>query len=213
MDGVIALGGKHPSKFIQKLRELPAIGADSGFDFLWKYRFNVKFVLGDFDSIQLLPQNVGVPYRVFPKEKDESDAELAFIYAEKELGWKSWSVIGGSGERIDHFLALLSLAPRYPAWNEWWMENDHGILLSSQRGMVCSSQPGQRVSIIPLGIIVPKVISEGLRWPIDSLDWKSQVSLSNETTNQQFSIYCEVGHIIILRDLEVALEFGIRSID
>ncbi len=209
MQGIIALGGKKPQVFPRVLRDLPAIGADSGFDFLLEKGFKVEIVIGDLDSTEKDPQSLGVPYRRFPTDKDESDAQLAFDHAREVLHWSRWQVIGGSGARIDHFLALLGLIPLYSEWEEWWMENDHAFLLSKGKKIACPALPGQRVSIVPLGYHPPRLSATGLRWSIDRLDWTQMCSLSNETMTDNFSVYCEFGHAMVIRSLEVAVEFRI----
>lgn len=185
------------------------MAADSGFDFLWEHGFKVEIVIGDLDSTQLKPENLGIPYKKYPPDKDESDAQLAFLYAQQVLQWSKWQVIGGSGQRIDHFLALLSLIPQFPEWEEWWLENDHAYLLSEGKSLVCPSAPGQRVSLLPVGFTLPRVESSGLRWPVEHLDWKQQCSLSNETSADNFRVQCIHGNLMIIRSLEVAVEFRI----
>lgn len=207
MRGIIALGGRRPQRYPEDLRQLAAIGADSGFDFLWEEGFDVTVVLGDFDSTRYTDTPAGVLRLRFPPDKDESDAELAFRHARERMGWTEWVVIGGSGERVDHFLALLHLAVQFPEWREWWLEQDHGILLPSRTGVRIPSEPGQRISLLPLGLSPPRVKALGLRWPVEGLDWSTRVSLSNEATADRVDIYCEEGGVIIIRSLEVALEF------
>lgn len=209
---LIALGGGFPDILPPELKGAEVLAADSGYDRLWERGIRPLAVVGDLDSIRLRPWEEEVPCLPAPRDKDESDAELAFLYA-RELGWKAWQVVGGSGQRLDHLLALLALVPHYPEWKEWWLQEDHVCFLHAGQALTIPARVGQRVSILPVGFIEPVARAVGLRWSIDSLDWKRRVSLSNETVGDVFHVYCDRGHLAIIRSLEVGVEFRVRSAD
>src|SRR5262245_27513563 len=69
-------------------------------------------VIGDMDSLDPTTLEVlsrrGVEVRRYPREKDETDLELALLYA-AELGATTIDVLGALGGRWDHTLANVAL--------------------------------------------------------------------------------------------------------
>jgi thiamine pyrophosphokinase len=83
------------------------IAADGGLDHTLRWGLTPDLLVGDFDSVQgRLPQ--GVPCRQFPREKDETDMEIA-LKAGLEEGYRHFVFSGASGGRADHTLANLQL--------------------------------------------------------------------------------------------------------
>src|SRR5262249_59879246 len=75
-------------------------------------------VIGDFDSADPAALEAavagGAEVRRYPADKDQSDLELA-LHAARAGGAKRVIVVGGSGGRLDHFLAnaLLLASPSF----------------------------------------------------------------------------------------------------
>ena len=117
---LIFTGGKSPSteKILSTLKNFKidinssfVICADSGLEIAHNCGIKVDFLLGDMDSIdKTLLEKIdnSVCKEVFSKDKDFSDTELAFIHT-KKIPHNKIFLIGGSGGRVDHFIALLSL--------------------------------------------------------------------------------------------------------
>lgn len=83
------------------------IGADKGALTLIKHRLIVDYALGDFDSIDTDEKhkikNKAKVFKEYPKEKDETDLELALMKA-FELNATKIYLFGVTGGRIDHTL-------------------------------------------------------------------------------------------------------------
>lgn len=86
------------------------IAADGGYKYLSKIGIKPDLLVGDFDSLEYIPENVKI-YR-FPAEKDDTDMGLA-IQKGIELGFSEFSLYAGSGTRNDHFFANLQLLNRF----------------------------------------------------------------------------------------------------
>ena len=86
------------------------IAADGGYRYLEKASVKIDFLVGDFDSLGYVPENI-VIFR-FPSEKDDTDMGLA-IQKGMEMGFKDFSLYAGSGTRYDHFFANLQLLARF----------------------------------------------------------------------------------------------------
>jgi thiamine pyrophosphokinase len=86
------------------------IAVDKGVDFALKHDLTITHALGDFDSIsksayeKLIQQSISK--QIFPKEKAQSDVELAIAWATTQ-GYDTINIVGFSGGRLDHYQALL----------------------------------------------------------------------------------------------------------
>jgi len=77
------------------------LAADGGLRHFQKLSAQPDEILGDFDSLGYVPQDA----RVFPVEKDDTDAMLAARRG-LALGYRSFLIYGGlDGVRLDHTVA------------------------------------------------------------------------------------------------------------
>ena len=77
------------------------MAADGGYAHLEKLGLTPDGVLGDFDSLGYVPRDA----KVFPVEKDDTDAMLA-VRQGLELGYQRFVIYGGlDGPRLDHTVA------------------------------------------------------------------------------------------------------------
>lgn len=82
------------------------IAADAGFRYLEKYGIQADYIIGDFDSLDYIPQSPNV-IRLNP-EKDMTDMSAA-VDIGIEKGYRIFRLFGGTGGRIDHTIANLQL--------------------------------------------------------------------------------------------------------
>ena len=82
------------------------ICADSGFDIATECGFAPDLLIGDFDSIKAIPDNVNKI--TLPVEKDVTDTVAAFNEG-VERGFNSFVLFGGTGGRFEHTFANISL--------------------------------------------------------------------------------------------------------
>ena len=129
-----------------------------------------SIVIGDLDSLtpddrQQL-QGKGVEIRQYPRDKDETDLELAFAYA-CQSRYHEIRVVGGLGGRLDQTLGNLSLLtnPEFAALD---IRIDDGVEEAFFTRSRCEvhGKPGDIVSLIPWGGEVSGICTEGLRWPL-----------------------------------------------
>lgn len=101
---VIFTGGKIDDdfSFIEKnnLKESFIICADSGYNYAEKLNIIPDIIVGDYDSLGFIPENIKEKL-VFPVEKDDTDLMLAIKEAIKR-GYKEIDIYGGFGGRFDH---------------------------------------------------------------------------------------------------------------
>lgn len=80
------------------------IAADGGYRYCLAEKLKIDLLLGDFDSLPQVPQLENVER--FPVEKDDTDTMLA-LKKGLSLGYRTFSIFGGTGGRLDHTLANL----------------------------------------------------------------------------------------------------------
>ena len=79
------------------------IAADGGYSHALNLGLTPDCILGDFDSLGYVPEGA----KVFPVEKDDTDAMLSVRHG-LELGCKEFYIYGGmEGDRVDHTVANL----------------------------------------------------------------------------------------------------------
>ena len=138
----------------------------------------------------------------YPPAKDETDLELALIYAAAQAD--EIVILGALGGRLDHEIANLLLLA-HPA-----LENVTARIVTPEqtaflirRRTVITGNPGDTVSLIPLGGDAHGVTAQGLRWPLDGETLRfgpargvSNVLLGGEAvvTVQQGVLLCVVIH-------------------
>ena len=82
------------------------ICADGGYDYAVEADLIPDLLIGDFDSIKAIPENVAKI--TLPVEKDVTDAVAAFNEGVKQ-GFASFVLFGGTGGRFEHTFANISL--------------------------------------------------------------------------------------------------------
>lgn len=103
MRWVFACGGEFAAdKFVLERGDV-LVAVDSGYDKV-KDLAEVKYAVGDFDSLGYVPEGVKVIRH--PSVKDYTDTQLALEFAESK-GAKNCVIYGGLGGRLDHTLANL----------------------------------------------------------------------------------------------------------
>ncbi|MCS7179141.1 MAG: thiamine diphosphokinase [Anaerolineae bacterium] len=186
------------------------IGADGGTHHLLAVGRFPHEVVGDLDSLSpaLLDelQRQGTRISRYPREKDETDLELALRHA---LAYQPEviRVLGALGQRLDQTLANLALlaAP--------WLEGvdvrlDDGVeeVLMVQSEAVLSGRAGETVSLIPWRMPVEGISTEGLRWPLreETLYPERTRGISNEMTGAIARIRIRAGHLLVIHRKEVS---------
>lgn len=182
------------------------VAADGGALALERWKVLPHLVVGDMDSlgdagVQRLARR-GIAVAKFPKEKDESDLELAVAQA-IAAGAQEIVLLGAlGGERLDHEAAnLLLLAD--PGYDGVRLEARRGALrLSAVRGpgsLPLDAPPGTLVTLLPVAADAEGVRTEGLRYPLagDTLAFGKSRGLSNEIASQPASVALARGTLLI----------------
>lgn len=147
------------------------IAADGGAQHVLRMGFTPHVVIGDMDSltqeqVERLKQ-AGCRFLTYPTRKNETDAELALLYAVKQ-GADQIIILGASGGRIDHTLAnvLLLTLPELKGVQVSLVDGQQEVILIRGEGTI-RGQVGDSVSLLPLAGDAEGITSSGLEYTLD----------------------------------------------
>jgi len=192
-----------------KIRELLGtddfiICADGGTHHALALDLRPNLVVGDMDSIQKEHwqklEKAGVAIELFPRDKNETDLELAINraveYAPKEI-----MIVAALGGRLDQTLANITLltAPQHAALNIRLDDGVEEIFFCRAQAQV-HGRSGDLVSLIPWGGPVHGVLTQGLKWPLTSetLYPDKTRGVSNEILGDKAGIKISSGLLLVI---------------
>lgn len=211
MTGIIFTGGKGPPPELIRILINEAQGerviaaADSGLDAAEKAGLRPDWIIGDMDSISGLAKLDAYPkQRVmrYPIDKDWTDTELAFSCLRENGCDKIW-IVGGGGGRIDHLFGIRSLCER-EAFPERWITDTADIHCAQadegqDAALILHQRKSALVSVLPLADGPWKILSRGLKWPLDEVKWdKGFTGLSNEALDGEVSLTIKQGRFMVI---------------
>ncbi len=144
--------------------------ADGGTAHAVRLGLTPHVVIGDMDSLPLtlradLTQQ-GCQFIVHPPNKNETDLELALLYAVHQ-GASPIIIFGAFGRRLDHTLGnVLLLSHPQLAQSEVRMVGDAQEMCLVRRQADFQGAPGDLMSLLPLGGDALGIITEGLEYPL-----------------------------------------------
>lgn len=181
------------------------IGVDGGANYLLGLDLIPDIVLGDLDSLSAeyvnrLEQN-WVNIFKFESEKDETDLELALVYAADQPQWAGLTidVYGAHGGRFDHEIANLMLLTHPKLVNHqirFIAPHQTSFIITSSAEI--HGRAGDTVSLIPLkGDSVIKETTQ-LKWPLinSTLKFGPARGVSNEMTASVASVELAEGMVL-----------------
>jgi len=155
---------------LKAYRGAEVICADGGARHLYSCSLIPDVIIGDMDSLDSNEEKYfeerGSRIIRHPREKEETDTQLALEYA-LEMNPEEVCIFGALGGRIDHTLANISLLVlgaqsgiRTKLVDEWC---EVFVVTAS---CVIEGQTGQTVSILPLSSTVTGITLEGFEYPL-----------------------------------------------
>jgi thiamine pyrophosphokinase len=166
------------------------------------------YLMGDFDSLdpnlfERLKGLANPPELLkFPADKDKSDSELAVDFA---LSLKPDSIIimGGTGSRLDHTLANITMLAKLPDVNIHVVNDNNDLYLTNDRAVI-KGKPGDEVSILPLTPVVKGVTTKGLKWPLvnKTIEMGSSLGVSNVLLEDEAEFTLTEGKLLVLRSVD-----------
>lgn len=160
-------------RVLTEAAEACVIAADGGARLARHYGLTVQRVIGDMDS--LTPDELdalaqaGADIQRHPEEKDETDLELALLWA-TEAGAEWIRIIGGIGGRFDQTLGnvyLLAL-PALVGCDVRLVTPTQEIYVLRPGVNHLHGQPDDTISLIPLSTSVTGIHTDNLYYPLDN---------------------------------------------
>lgn len=176
------------------------IAADGGYAHLSAAGIRVDSLMGDFDSINVMPD--GVPVERFPPEKDDTDVMIA-IRSALSLGFRRFALYGVlGGDRFDHTIANMQALCFLSRQNAIGYMVGNGIVLSA-------ITDGERqfpnrlkgyCSVFCMGEEALGVDLEGLKYPLCDarLTYDVPLGVSNEFIGEAATVRVRKGTLLVL---------------
>jgi thiamine pyrophosphokinase len=189
------LNGEKP-KNIHSLEKYDAIYCtDGAFHFLEEVNIVPDLIIGDFDSIQNLPEHIE---NIHTPDQNFTDFEKAIkIIIEK--GFKSIDVFAANGMEQDHFLGNMTTALKYRKKIKITFYDDNQTYYFIDKKVVLNNVMNKKVSLFPF----PKaktVFSKGLMYPLNGMTLsmkKNRIGTRNLATANKVEISFEKGNILL----------------
>ncbi len=196
----------HPERLLALLCSADlVVAADGGANWLVAQGRRPDVLIGDLDSVDAdvlsRLQNNDCTILRYPAHKDETDTELALSYAAAQSP-QQITLIGALGGRIDHELAtimLLSL-PALRGIPTAIYDGASWLTLIAPTTLALQGQPGDIVSLLPLGGECLGVTTAGLVYPLidEPLFFGPARGVSNEMLEQQASVTIRAGQLLVV---------------
>jgi thiamine pyrophosphokinase len=181
------------------------IAADGGAAALHAQGIAPQVVVGDLDSLDeamiAALRARGVELQQSPRAKDETDLELALLYA-VERGATAIDLLGALGGRWDHTLANVALLAMPELEGLRVRLLDRGQSLYLVRG--AAELPGQRgdtLSLIPLTARVEGITTRGLLYPLTdaALSFERARGISNVLLDPPGAVAIQSGLLLVVQ--------------
>ena len=177
------------------------VAADTGYATAVELGLPVDVLVGDMDSIQAVDIPDHVIVERHPADKDATDLELALELVSRDMPARV-VVVGGSGGRLDHELAVAALlcADRWADIEEIDWRSERGWAHVVRRRRILHGDQGATVTLLAVGGDAVGVTTRGLKWNLDRdiLSPGSTRGVSNVMTGPVADIRVEAGVLLVI---------------
>jgi len=173
------------------------ICADSGYNHAVKMNLPISAVVGDFDSIGQVPQNIECIQH--PTRKDQTDTEIAIDYA-RERGFKDFLLLATTGNRLDHTLTNILMLKYFLNRNEnATIIDEHNKIMITDSHINIHEPKGSIISLLPLTTCTG-VTTTNLEYPLHNAEMQTGTGLgiSNITTSENAAVTIKSGLMLII---------------
>lgn len=174
--------------------------ADSGLHLAERLSLAPDLVLGDFDSLGGVPENL--PHITVPVEKDDTDTLLAARTA-LEKGFRDIRIYGAFGGRLDHTLAnLQTLEFLHRAGADAVLVGAGNLAFLMQGGETrrIPRREGWTLSLFAWSEQCTDVSAAGVYYPLEhgTLTRSFPLGVSNHVTAEEAAITCGSGVLLVI---------------
>jgi thiamine pyrophosphokinase len=145
-------------------------------------------------------QSANIPVELYPRDKNETDLELAITRA-IELEPKEIIIIAALGGRLDQTLANIALLSntQHATCNIRLDDGVEEIFFVTNQAQI-QGRSGDIVSLIPWGNPVHGIQTQGLKWALDNetLYPEKTRGISNELSGETASVKISSGNLLVI---------------
>jgi len=180
------------------------ICADGGTHHALTLDVRPNLIIGDMDSVEKghlqKLQEAGVQLELFPRDKNETDLELAIAHAVK-LGRGQILIVAALGGRLDQTLANISLlADPLHASHDIRLDDGVEEIFFCRKQVQIHGRGGDIVSLIPWGGAVQGIQTQRLKWTLnnETLYPDKTRGVSNEMISEFASVEIQSGLLLVV---------------
>lgn len=175
------------------------ISVDGGYRHLSGLGVKCDYFLGDFDSLNAIPEWVN---EIYPSEKDDTDTMLAVKHGLLK-GFDCFMILGGLGGRLDHTMANISSLEYLKSHGAYGILADENTIVRvfGVGESVVPMMPDGYFSVFPFGVSSSVVSISGVKYPLTNHRLHSDFPLgvSNLVTDlNEFSLSIHEGKILVV---------------
>lgn len=173
------------------------ICADGGYDHAISHGIVPDILLGDLDSLK---GKTDVKTIIYPKEKNETDSEIALLYAISK-GYRDIVMTGVTGTRLDHTLGNIFLLKKAADMRaKAVIADDNNEIYYVRDSIRLCGEKGEFFSVVPLCQSVLVSIN-GAKYPLDreTLEFGTSRGISNEFLGKECEVTVHEGSALIIK--------------
>ncbi len=193
------LNGEKP-KLIPNLEAYDwVVCTDGAFHFLEDLHIVPDLIIGDFDSIQKLPNDV--PH-IHTPDQNFTDFEKALIFIIKK-GHAAIDVFAANGLEQDHFLGNLTIALKYKNKIKIVFYDDNQSYYFINKQTIVEGVIGKTISLFPFPK-ASKVFTKGLKYALKGRTLnmkKNKVGTRNKAIDSEVEIRFNKGHLLLFVEI------------
>ena len=181
------------------------VAADRGAATALAFGWQPDVVVGDLDSLDAETlatlERRGVPIETYPRAKDETDGQLAVERALQAQPDELLLLGFLGGPRLDQAVANVLLPIIIRPRTVLLDTRNECVLLRDGQDWAWRPEPGELVSLLPMGSDASGVRTEGLRWALagDTLRFGHTRGLSNEPVAAHVRVALGRGLLLVTR--------------
>jgi len=180
--------------------------ADGGSMHAKKLGLTPDIIIGDCDSIDQETlkyyEAKGVKVNTYPRDKDQTDTQLAVEHAYELGGSREMLLIGCTGTRFDHTFGNVGMLI-------WLMKrgvrgviiNKHNEIHVLDRYIMLEGEPGDRISLLPITPKINGIHTTGLKYALEDAElvYDQPRGISNEFISSEVQIVIRDGMLMVVK--------------
>lgn len=178
------------------------IAADAGYKFLLSQEIKPNLLVGDFDSLGYVPDDIELVR--FPTVKDDTDMMLAVKEGLKR-GYKEFIIYGGMGGKLEFTLANLQILYNIVnmGYSCYFVDNSSLVTAIKNNKIVFDEKFRGRISVFAGGATAYGVTIQGLKYILFDgvLKCDNPLGVSNEFIGKRGYISVTNGLVYIIYDV------------